>query len=94
MHNYRIMKAMDLTKFVHTTFPALDGPPAVPETYMVSKELVAYLEILVAFTLYYRGDDGKDGNVLHQGPQTLQSVQIPRFSQVHHQVVDCILQTL
>ncbi len=58
MHGYRITKAMDLTKFVHTTFPALDGPPPVPETYMVSKELVAYLETLVAFTLYYRGDDG------------------------------------
>ena len=48
---------MDLTVFVHTTFPALVGPPAVPETYMVSKELVAYLETLVAFTPYYRADD-------------------------------------
>ena len=26
---------------------------------MVSKELVAYLETLVAFTLYYRADDGR-----------------------------------
>ncbi len=58
MHSNRITKGMDLTKFVHTTFPALDGPPTVPETYMVSKELVAYLETLVAFTPYYRADDG------------------------------------
>ena len=57
MHGYRLTKAMDLSKFVHTTFPALVGPPAVPETYMVSKELVAYLETLVAFTPYYRADD-------------------------------------
>ena len=57
MHGYRLTKGMDLTKFVHTKFPALVGPPAVPETYMVSKELVAYLETLVAFTPYYRADD-------------------------------------
>ncbi len=59
MHGYRLTKAMDLTKFVHTSFPALDGPPSAPETYMVSKELVAYLETLVAFTLYYRADDAR-----------------------------------
>ncbi len=58
MHGYRLTKAMDLSKFMHSTFPALDGPPAVPETYMVAKELVAYLETLVAFSLYYRADDG------------------------------------
>ena len=57
MHGYRLTKAMDLSKFVHSSFPALDGPPAVPETYMVSKELVVYLETLVAFTPYYRADD-------------------------------------
>ncbi len=38
-------------------FTALVCPPAVPETYMVSKKLVAYLETLVAFTVYYRADD-------------------------------------
>jgi hypothetical protein len=59
MHGYRLTKAMDLSKFVHSSFPALDGPPAVPETYMVSKELVAYLETLVAFTPYYRADDAR-----------------------------------
>jgi len=59
MHGYRLTKAMDLSKFVHSKFPAIEGPPAVPETYMVSKELVAYLETLVAFTPYYRADDAR-----------------------------------
>lgn len=59
MHGYRVTKAMDLSKFVHSKFPAIEGPPAVPETYMVSKELVAYLETLVAFTPYYRADDAR-----------------------------------
>jgi hypothetical protein len=51
MHGYRLTKAMDLSKFVHSKFPAIEGPPAVPETYMVSKELVAYLETLVVCCL-------------------------------------------
>ena len=56
MHGYRLTKGMDLSKFVHTKFLALVSPPAVPETYMISKELVAYLETLVTFTPYYKAD--------------------------------------
>ena len=44
MHPYRIISATDIPALVGTTYPALPGPPspAVPETYLFSKELVAY----------------------------------------------------
>ena len=57
MHAYRLTKDLDIETFVHTRFPKLVGPPPVPETYLVSKELVAYIETLIAFTPYYRADD-------------------------------------
>ena len=59
MHPYRITSATDIPRAVHvsTTYPALPGPPAVPETYLFSKELLAYLETLIAFSCYYRADD-------------------------------------
>ena len=57
MHPYRIASATDIPALVGTTYPALPGPPAVPETYLFSKELVAYLETLIAFSCYYRADD-------------------------------------
>ena len=44
MHPYRITPGTDIAAHVGTTYPALPGPPAVPETYLFSKELVAYLE--------------------------------------------------
>ena len=49
--------ATDNPALVGTTYPALPGPPAVPETYLFSKELLAYLETLIAFSCYYRADD-------------------------------------
>ena len=57
MHPYRITSSTDIPALVGTTYPALPGPPAVPETYLFSKELVAYLETLIAFSCYYRADD-------------------------------------
>ena len=57
MHVYRVTKDTDLHEFVSTGFIGLTGPPYVPATYQVGKELVAYLETLVAFTPYYRADD-------------------------------------
>ena len=59
MHPYRITSATDIPALVGTTYPALTGPPAVPETYLFSKELVAYLETLIAFSCYYRADDSR-----------------------------------
>ena len=56
MHPYRITSATDIPAHVGTTYPALQGPPAVPETYL-SEGLVAYLETLIAFSCYYRADD-------------------------------------
>ena len=61
MHPYRITSATDIPALVGTTYPANSGPPAVPETYLFSKELVAYfkLETLIAFSCYYRADDSR-----------------------------------
>ncbi len=56
MHPYRIASDTDIAAHVGTTYPALTGTPAVPETYLFSKELVAYLETLIAFCCYYRAD--------------------------------------
>ncbi len=53
MHPYRIAADTDIAKHVATTYPALPGPPAVPATYLFSKELVAYLDTLIAFCCYY-----------------------------------------
>ena len=35
MHPYRIAPATDIPEHVGTTYPALQGPPAVPETYLL-----------------------------------------------------------
>jgi hypothetical protein len=59
LHPYRITSATDIPALVGTTYPALPGPPSVPETYLFSKELVAYLETLIAFSSYYRADDSR-----------------------------------
>ena len=61
MHPYRITSATDIPALVGTTYPALPGPPAIPETYLFSKELAAYLETLIAFSCYYslRADDSR-----------------------------------
>ena len=64
MHPHRITSATDIPALVGTTYPALPGPPTVPETYLFSKELVAYLERLIAFSCYYRADDSRmDGKI-------------------------------
>ena len=57
MHPYRITSDTDIPALVGTTYPALPGPPAVPESYLFSTELVAYLMTLIAFSCYYRADD-------------------------------------
>jgi hypothetical protein len=56
MHRYRVTKDTYINEFGCTAFLALTCPPDVPETYHISKELVAYLEALVAFSPYYRAD--------------------------------------
>ena len=35
MHPYRITPGTDIPEHVGTTYPALPGPPAVPETYLL-----------------------------------------------------------
>jgi hypothetical protein len=57
MHLYKITSDTNIKTLVTTLYRALAGPPAVPETYLFSKELVVYLETLIAFSVYYRADD-------------------------------------
>ena len=66
MHPYRIAADTNIAEHVGTTYPALPGPPAVPATYLFSKELVAYLETLFAFCCYYRADDSSMAGRMEQ----------------------------
>ncbi len=54
---YKITRYTDIKTLVTTSYRSLAGPPSVPETYLFSKELVAYLKTLIAFSIYYRADD-------------------------------------
>jgi hypothetical protein len=69
LHEYQVTKDTNLFEFVHTSSPAIPKT-CVPETYKISKQLVAYLETLVAFSPYYRADDprtqGKTENFYHE----------------------------
>jgi hypothetical protein len=51
---YKIIRDADIKTLVTTSYHSLAGPPSVPETYLFSKELVAYLKTLIAFSVYYR----------------------------------------
>ncbi len=54
---YKITRDTDIKTLVTISYCSLAGPPSVLETYLFSKELVAYFETLIAFSVYYRADD-------------------------------------
>jgi hypothetical protein len=63
MHEYQVTKDTEIFEFVHTSSPAIPNS-VIPETYKISKQLVAYLETLVAFSPYYvAGDPLTQGRV-------------------------------
>ena len=63
MHEYQVTRATNIFEFVHTSTPAIPDS-VIPETYRISKQLVAYLETLVAFSPYYvAGDHRTTGRV-------------------------------
>jgi hypothetical protein len=66
MHMYKITRDTDIKTLVTTSYRSLAGPPLVPETYLFSKELVAYLETLIAFSVYYRADDPRMSGKMDQ----------------------------
>jgi hypothetical protein len=66
MHMYKITRDTDIKTLVTTSYRSLAGPPSVPETYLFSKELVAYLETLIAFSVYYRADDPRMSGKMDQ----------------------------
>ena len=63
MHEYQVTRATNILEFVHTSTQAIPDS-VIPETYRISKQLVAYLETLVAFSPYYvAGDHRTTGRV-------------------------------
>ncbi len=56
MHEYQVTEDTEIFKFVHTSTPAIPGS-CVPETNRISKQFVAYLETLVAFSPFYLAAD-------------------------------------
>ncbi len=63
MHEYQVTKDTDIFEFVHTSNPAIPNS-IVGETFRFSKEMVAYVETLVAFSPYYvAGDPRTQGRV-------------------------------
>ena len=63
---YKITRDTDIKTLVTTSYRSLEGPPSIPETYLFSKELVAYLETLIAFSVYYREDDPRMSGKMDQ----------------------------
>jgi len=57
MHEYSVDAGQDIEAFVQRKYPQLEGPPSVPPVNFFSRNLLAYLETLVAFCPYYRADD-------------------------------------
>ena len=69
MHEYQVTKDTDIFEFVHTSSPAIPNS-IVGETFRFSKQMVAYVETLVAFSPYYVAGDprtqGRVDNFYHQ----------------------------
>jgi hypothetical protein len=69
MHEYEVTKDTDIFEFVHTSSPAIPNS-IVGETFRFSKQFVAYVETLVAFSAYYVAGDprtqGRVDNFYHQ----------------------------
>ena len=59
MHEYSVPAGANMEAFVRRKHPQLEGPPSVPPVNFFSKNLLAYLEMLVAFCPYYRADDAR-----------------------------------
>jgi hypothetical protein len=64
MHEYIVPTRADtdprvMEAFVQRKYQQLPGPPLVPPVQFFSRNLLAYLETLVAFSPCYRADDGR-----------------------------------
>ena len=63
MHEYQVTSETEIFEFVHASRPAIPTT-IIPETFRFSKQLVAYVETLVAFSPYYvAGDPRTQGRV-------------------------------
>jgi len=59
MHEYSVPAGANMEAFVQRKYPQLEGPPSVPPVNFFPKNLLGYLETLVAFCPYYRADDAR-----------------------------------
>jgi hypothetical protein len=59
LHEYRVDADTKIEAFVQRKYPQLEGLPSVPYVHFFSKNLLGYLETLVAFCPYCRADDGR-----------------------------------
>ena len=59
MHEYSVDAGQDIEAFVKRKYQQLEGPPSVPPVNFFSRNLLGYLETLVAFCPYYRADDAR-----------------------------------
>ena len=63
MHEYQVTKDTEIFEFVHTSSPAIPTT-IIGETFRFSKQMVAYVETLVAFSPYYvAGDPRTQGRI-------------------------------
>ena len=63
MHEYQVTSETEIFEFVHTSSPAIPTT-IIGETFRFSKQMVAYVETLVAFSPYYvAGDPRTQGRV-------------------------------
>jgi hypothetical protein len=80
----RVMEAL-----VQRKYPQLPGPPLVPPVQFFSRNLLAYLdsETLVAFSPYYRADDGRmAGKVEAFHLQAVERDKSFKDHQLHHHI--------
>jgi hypothetical protein len=63
MNEYQVTKDTEIFEFVHTSSPAIPTT-IIGETFRFSKQMVAYVETLVAFSPYYvAGDPRTQGRI-------------------------------
>jgi hypothetical protein len=96
MHEYMVLAQADtdprvMEAFVQRKYTQLPGPPHGPPVQLVSRNLLAYLETLVAFSPYYRADGWEDGDFPPASSRPLQRLPGSSASPVHHREADCLV---
>ena len=82
MHEYQVTSETEIFEFVHTSSPAIPTT-IIPETFRFSKQFVAYVETLVAFSPYYVAGDprtqGRVDNFYHRALENYKDIPYKEF---------------